>query len=38
LPRDVGAAAVFLAGDDASYVTRAHLRVDGGLAIGSDKT
>jgi 3-oxoacyl-[acyl-carrier protein] reductase len=38
LPRDVGAAAVFLAGDDASYVTGAHLRVDGGLAIGSDKT
>jgi NAD(P)-dependent dehydrogenase (short-subunit alcohol dehydrogenase family) len=37
LPRDVGAAAVFLAGDDASYVTGAHLRVDGGLAIGSDK-
>jgi NAD(P)-dependent dehydrogenase (short-subunit alcohol dehydrogenase family) len=37
-PRDVGAAAVFLAGDDASYVTGAHLRVDGGLAIGSDKT
>jgi NAD(P)-dependent dehydrogenase (short-subunit alcohol dehydrogenase family) len=38
LPRDVGAAAVFLAGDNASYVTGAHLRVDGGLAIGSDKT
>jgi NAD(P)-dependent dehydrogenase (short-subunit alcohol dehydrogenase family) len=38
LPRDVGAAAVFLAGDDASYVTGAHLRIDGGLAIGSDKT
>jgi NAD(P)-dependent dehydrogenase (short-subunit alcohol dehydrogenase family) len=38
LPRDVGAAAVFLAGDEASYVTGAHLRVDGGLAIGSDKT
>jgi len=38
LPRDVGAAAVFLAGDDASYITGAHLRVDGGLAIGSDKT
>jgi NAD(P)-dependent dehydrogenase (short-subunit alcohol dehydrogenase family) len=37
-PRDVGAAAVFLAGDNASYVTGAHLRVDGGLAIGSDKT
>jgi NAD(P)-dependent dehydrogenase (short-subunit alcohol dehydrogenase family) len=38
MPRDVGAAAVFLAGDEASYVTGAHLRVDGGLAIGSDKT
>ncbi len=38
LPHDVGSAAVFLASDDASYVTGAHLRVDGGLAIGSDKT
>lgn len=37
-PRDIGAAAVFLASEDASYVTGAHLRVDGGLAIGSDKT
>ena len=37
-PADVGSAAVFLAGDAASYVTGAHLRIDGGLAIGSDKT
>lgn len=37
-PSDVGSAAVFLASDEASYVTGAHLRVDGGLAIGSDKT
>ena len=37
-PSDVGSAAVFLASDQASYVTGAHLRVDGGLAIGSDKT
>jgi 3-oxoacyl-[acyl-carrier protein] reductase len=37
-PRDVGAAAVFLASDDAAYITGAHLRIDGGLAIGSDKT
>jgi len=37
-PSDVGSAAVFLASDEASYVTGAHLRVDGGLAIGSDQT
>lgn len=37
-PSDVGSAAVFLASDEASYITGAHLRVDGGLAIGSDKT
>ena len=37
-PSDVGSAAVFLASDEASYVTGAHLRIDGGLAIGSDKT
>ncbi len=37
-PQDVASAAVFLASDEASYITGAHLRVDGGLAIGSDKT
>lgn len=36
-PSDVGSAAILLASDEASYVTGAHLRVDGGLAIGSDK-
>jgi hypothetical protein len=29
---------VFVASDDASYFTGAHLRVNRGFAIGSDKT
>ena len=34
-PRDIAAAAVFLASDDAEYVTGATLRVDGGAeAVG----
>jgi glucose 1-dehydrogenase len=31
-PQDIGKAAVFLASDDADYITGASLRVDGGLA------
>ena len=32
-PIDLGRAAVFLASDDAAYVTGAHLKVDGGQFI-----
>jgi glucose 1-dehydrogenase len=33
-PRDIGRAAVFLASDDADYITGSTLRVDGGFALG----
>lgn len=33
-PREIGEAVAFLAGDRASYVTGAHLRVDAGFVIG----
>ncbi|MBI1877725.1 MAG: SDR family oxidoreductase [Chloroflexi bacterium] len=33
-PRDIGQAAVFLASDDADYITGSTLRVDGGLSVG----
>ena len=34
-PRDVGRAAVFLASDDAEWITGASLLVDGGLITGT---
>jgi len=34
LPRDIGRAAVFLASDDADYITGAALLVDGGYKVG----
>lgn len=33
-PRDIGRAAVFLASDDADYVTGARIRIDGGFMLG----
>jgi len=33
-PREIGEAVAFLAGESASYITGAYLRVDGGLVIG----
>ncbi len=35
-PEDIGKAVVFLASDDADYITGASLRVDGGFAVGLD--
>lgn len=35
-PRDIGRAAVYLASDDADYVTGTVLRVDGGLAVSTE--
>jgi NAD(P)-dependent dehydrogenase (short-subunit alcohol dehydrogenase family) len=32
-PRDISAAVVFLASDDARYITGQQLRVDGGVAL-----
>lgn len=37
-PRDIAEAVRYLTSEAASYVTGAHLRVDGGLIIGKDKT
>ena len=34
LPRDIGRACVFLASDDAEWITGASLLVDGGFAAG----
>jgi glucose 1-dehydrogenase len=34
-PRDIGRAAVFLASDDADYITGTALRVDGGFILGT---
>jgi len=33
-PEDIAAAIAFLASDDASFITGAHLVVDGGLTLG----
>lgn len=37
-PRDVAEAVRYLTSEAASYVTGAHVRVDGGLIVGKDKT
>lgn len=37
-PSDIADAVMYLASPAASYITGAHLRVDGGLIIGKDKT
>jgi len=37
-PSDIADAVMYLASPGASYITGAHLRVDGGLIIGKDKT
>jgi NAD(P)-dependent dehydrogenase (short-subunit alcohol dehydrogenase family) len=34
MPEEVAAAAVFFASDESSFVTGAHLAVDGGLLVG----
>lgn len=37
-PEDIANAVAFLTSDEAEYITGAHIRIDGGLILGKDKT